>query len=281
MSARPDLADLGDLADLARALSGRRLCVLTGAGLSTRSGIPDYRGPGTLARARTPIRFAQFVAEAAWRRRYWARSYSGWPTLRDATPNPGHAALARMERAGLLTGLITQNVDRLHHKAGSVDPVELHGALADVLCLRCGALSSREDLQARLAAANPGWRPAEAPIAPDGDADLDETGGFVALDCQDCGGHLKPHVVFFGENVPAGRVSRAMQAVEEAEALLVIGSSLTVYSGLRFVRRAEARGVPVCILNLGPTRADATAALRVELDVGEALPALSTLLGAG
>lgn len=268
-------------ADLARALSGRRLCVLTGAGLSTRSGIPDYRGPGTLARARTPVRFAQFVQQAAWRRRYWARSFTGWPALRDAAPNAGHAALARLDRAGMLTGLITQNVDRLHHKAGSDETIELHGALEEVICLGCGALSHREALQARLAAANPDWRPPAAAIAPDGDADLDDTGGFCPVDCAACGGHLKPHVVFFGENVPAARVSRAMAAVEAAEALLVVGSSLTVFSGLRFVRRAEALGLPVHILNMGPTRGDGAAQLRVELDASEALPAISTMLGAG
>ncbi|MBL8618011.1 MAG: NAD-dependent protein deacetylase [Deltaproteobacteria bacterium] len=273
---------MSQLPALAQLLSGRRICTLTGAGTSTASGIPDYRGPGTAARARNPVRFAQFVGDPAWRRRYWARSFSGWPALRDARPNPAHAALARMEGAGLLTGLITQNVDRLHSKAGSVDPIELHGALAEVTCLGCGALSARDALQERLAEANRGWSPPPAPeLAPDGDAELDDTGGFVTVDCLRCGGLLKPHVVFFGENVPRERVDRAFAALDAAEVLLVVGSSLTVFSGMRFVKRATTQGTPVCVLNLGPTRGDAEATLCVDADAATALPALATLLGAG
>lgn len=269
-------------AALARLLAGRRVCLLTGAGISTDSGIPDYRGPETARRARNPVRFAQFVGDPAWRRRYWARACAGWPALRDAQPNPAHAAAARLEAAGLLTGLITQNVDRLHSKAGSADVIELHGALADVRCLGCGARSDRDALQARLHALNPGWsrtRPAE--IAPDGDAELDDTASFVPADCEACGGALKPDVVFFGENVPRWRVDAAFSALQAADALLVVGSSLTVFSGFRFVKKAAEWGIPVGILNLGPSRGDPLAALRVDARAAEALPEVAHLLGAG
>lgn len=266
--------------DLARLLSGRRIAVLTGAGCSTESGIPDYRGPETLRRARNPIKFNQFVGNPTWRQRYWARSFTGWPRIRDARPNPAHAALARMERAGLLTGLITQNVDRLHHKAGSTNVIELHGALAEVVCLSCGAVVDRGALQHRLAALNPGWAIQEAAeTAPDGDAELTETDGFVSADCAQCGGALKPHVVFFGENVPRAKVDAAHAAVAEADALLVVGSSLAVFSGYRFVKRAAADGKTVALVNLGPSRGDPQASVRVEAQAGTALPELAALLG--
>ena len=268
-------------ADLARLLTGRRVAVLTGAGCSTESGIPDYRGPETLRRARNPIRFQQFVGDPAWRQRYWARSYTGWPRIRDARPNPAHRALAALGDLGALTGLITQNVDRLHHKAGAVDPIELHGALAEVLCLACGARSCRDALQDRLTAANPGWQAAPAAeTAPDGDAELEATAGFSPVDCEACGGPLKPHVVFFGENVPRDRVEAAFARVDAADALLVVGSSLTVFSGWRFVRHAHRRGTPVALVNLGPSRGDPQAALRVEERAGVVLPELARLLGA-
>ena len=273
---------MDSLTDLARLLSGRRVCVLTGAGCSTESGIPDYRGPETLRRARNPIRFQQFVRDAAWRQRYWARSFTGWPRIRDAQPNAAHAALARMEGAGMLTGLLTQNVDRLHHKAGSTDVVELHGALAEVVCLSCGAVTKRQDLQGRLQTLNPDRSPTQAAeTAPDGDAELTDTDDFVAADCTRCGGRLKPHVVFFGENVPRERVERAYAALDAADVLLVVGSSLAVFSGWRFVKRAHERGQPIAILNLGVSRGDAQATLKHEARAGEALPALSAMLGAG
>lgn len=268
------------VSDLARLLSGCRIAVLTGAGCSTESGIPDYRGPETLRRARNPIKYNQFVGNPRWRQRYWARSFTGWPRIRDARPNAAHRALARMEQAGLLTGLITQNVDRLHHKAGSTHVVELHGALEDVACLSCGAVVCRGVLQHRLAALNPGWDIHEtAETAPDGDAELTDTAGFVAADCEQCGGALKPHVVFFGENVPRERVEAAHAAVGEADALLVVGSSLAVFSGYRFVKSAAGDGKPVGLLNLGPSRGDPQAAVRVQAKAGEALPELAALLG--
>lgn len=269
-----------DVAAVARLLSGRRVAVLTGAGCSTESGIPDYRGPETLRRARNPIKFNQFVGDPAWRRRYWARSFTGWPRIRDAQPNPAHHALARLEQGGVLTGVITQNVDRLHHKAGSTEVVELHGALAEVVCLSCGAVVSRGEHQARLAAENPGWTAdTAAETAPDGDAELTDTHGFSAPDCALCGGPLKPHVVFFGENVPRGRVEASTALVDDAEALLVVGSSLTVFSGFRFVKKAHQNGIPVAIVNLGPSRGDPLAAVRLEARAGEALPELASLLG--
>lgn len=264
--------------DVLRSLiDGKRVCVLTGAGCSTESGIPDYRGPETARRARNPIRFEQFVSDAAWRRRYWARSSVGWLRMASARPNPAHLALARLEAAGTVNGILTQNVDGLHTRAGSRRVIELHGSMERVVCLSCGAREPRANLQIRLERANPGWRPADAGglgIAPDGDADVDDTDGFVPVDCLRCGGALKPDVVFFGESVPRERVgaARAMQAA--ADVLLVVGSSLTVFSGYRFVKYAHAAGQPVAIVNLGPTRGDALATVCVEARAGELLPRL-------
>lgn len=250
--------------------------MLTGAGVSTDSGIPDYRGPETARRARNPIRFAEFVRDEVGRQRYWARSFVGWPRLARARPNPAHHALARMQRDGRLAGLITQNVDRLHRTAGSSGEVELHGALADVICLGCGTLSSRSALQSRLASLNPDWRPeGEAAQAPDGDADVEHTRSFRVARCTACGGDLKPHVVFFGESVPRERVARARSFVDDADALVVAGSSLVVYSGLRFVKQAHQRGIPIVLVNLGPTRGDPLATLKVEGNAGEVLGALA------
>lgn len=232
------------------------LAVLTGAGCSTESGIPDYRGPETARRARNPIQYRGYVADPAGRQRYWSRSFQGWPKIRDAAPNAAHLALAQLEREGVIEHLITQNVDRLHHKAGTTSITELHGALAEVCCLGCGARVDREALQGELAALNPeaarGALGVEA--APDGDADLlDGAGaGFRVPDCLACGGVLKPDVVFFGEAVPLPRVERAREAVDRATALLVVGSSLAVYSGLRFVKQAKARHIPTALINLGP-----------------------------
>ena len=255
-------------------LADRPLVVLTGAGLSTDSGIPDYRGPGSPAR--TPMTYQEFVSGPAAQQRYWARSHLGWGRMRHAEPNPGHLALA--ELAPEL--LITQNVDGLHERAGSPRVVALHGRIADVVCLACRATSSRAALQARLSAANPGFaeRYADVAVRPDGDVDLDETAGFVVPGCEDCGGVLKPDVVFFGENVPAPRVERCYAAVDalagDGGALLVAGSSLTVMSGFRFVRRAAREGVPVVIVNRGPTRGDELATYKLETGCSEFLGAL-------
>ena len=265
-------------------LRGRRVVVLTGAGCSTESGIPDYRGPETRRRARNPIQYRAFVTDPAARTRYWARSAVGWQRVAQARPNAGHYALARMEAAGLVHGLITQNVDGLHYAAGSRRVVELHGALAHVRCLGCGAAELRAGLQRRLLALNPGWtaRP-PAEIAPDGDAELDPPWEqtFRVPACLRCGGVLKPDVVFFGENVPRPVVDDAWTLLGEGDALLVAGSSLAVYSGYRFVRGAAKEGKPVAIVNLGPTRGDADAALRVDGRTGDVLPALAEALGAG
>lgn len=254
--------------------------ILTGAGISTESGIPDYRGPETLRRARNPIRFADYMKSDHLRARYWARSMLGWERFAAARPNRGHHVVAELERLGWASGVITQNVDRLHHAAGSREVIELHGALAEVRCLACGALEPRAEVQGRLVAANASLHAslqAHAPaLAPDGDADLDATrvllADFVVPVCLRCAGTLKPNVVFFGENVARDLVERAYARVEAAGALLVIGSSLAVFSGHRFVRRAAERGLPIAIATLGVSRGDALASVRVEARSAELLP---------
>ncbi|XBB67309.1 Sir2 family NAD-dependent protein deacetylase [Nocardioides sp. WV_118_6] len=256
------------------------LVVLTGAGLSTDSGIPDYRGPG--APARMPMTYQEFVSGPAAQQRYWARSHLGWSRMRRAEPNAGHTAVAALG-ADLV---ITQNVDGLHEACGTPALVALHGRIADVICLACRRTSPRASLQQRLEDANPGWaaRHADVAVRPDGDVDLDETADFVVPPCADCGGPLKPDVVFFGENVPKPRVERCFAAVEalagRGGTLLVAGSSLTVMSGLRFVRRAAQRGVPVVIVNQGTTRGDELASYKVEVGTGAWLPALAAARGA-
>ena len=265
--------------DQLRALAdGRRIVALVGAGLSTDSGIPDYRGAGRPPR--TPLQHRDFLASAATRRRYWARSFLGWPRVAAAAPNQGHRAIAALEEAGRLGGVITQNVDGLHQRAGSRRVVELHGALARVRCLGCGAVESRDTTQERLAALNAGWRAGAAAVAPDGDADLDAAAlaGFVVADCGACGGILKPDVVFFGDNVARPVLDEAWRLFDEAELLLVLGSSLTVWSGYRCVRRAAERNLPVAIVNLGPTRGDALATVRLDAPLGAVLPALAAAL---
>jgi NAD-dependent deacetylase sirtuin 4 len=255
--------------------------VLTGAGISTESGIPDYRGPETRRRARNPIQYREFLRSAAARRRYWARSMLGWPRIAAARPNPGHEALAALERTGLVHGLLTQNVDGLHSDAGSRELVELHGALREATCLECGRLVPRAALQQALEHENPALLAGAVEFAPDGDAELaDElVERFRVIDCS-CGGPLKPHVVFFGESVPSARVTRALAMVDRARSLLVVGSSLAVYSGLRFVRRAVERAIPVAIVSLGETRGDPLANVRVDAGAGVTLSALAARLKA-
>jgi len=253
----------------------RPLVVLTGAGCSTDSGIPDYRGPNSVARQ--PMTYQEFVSGTSAQQRYWARSHLGWGRMREAEPNAGHHALARIDPELL----ITQNVDGLHERAGSRRLVALHGRIAEVVCLSCRAVSSRTALHERLAALNPGFaeRHLAAEVRPDGDVELDDTDDFVLAGCADCGGVLKPHVVFFGENVPAVRVERCYAAVDAlvdcAGALLVVGSSLTVMSGLRFVRRAAKAGTPVVIVNRGATRGDELATRRLDEGCSEFLDLLA------
>jgi NAD-dependent SIR2 family protein deacetylase len=267
------------IADLLALLRGRRFTILSGAGCSTDSGIPDYRGPTGSLRKRQPIQYQDFLRSETTRRRYWARSTLGWRTIATARPNAAHEAIAALEHGGRLGGLITQNVDGLHQAAGSRQLVELHGSLHWVRCLSCEQPVDRASLQAELVTKNPSLSQALAASAPDGDADLDEAlhAGFLVPACRQCGGVLKPDVVFFGENVPRSRVQAAWRMLESAEALLVLGSSLALFSGFRFVRGAVERDLPVALVNLGPTRADALAAVRVEAPVG---PTLTTLLAA-
>ena len=267
--------------DLVALLRGRRLAVLAGAGLSTESGIPDYRGPETRHVARRPVQYDEFVRDAAARQRYWARASRGWARMAAAEPNRGHRALARLETAGLVEGVVTQNVDGLHGRAGSRRVVELHGALGRVVCLGCDTALDRADVQRQIAHANPGWTQAPAPLAPDGDVEVEAgIARFVPPACPACGGPLKPDVVFFGESVPKPRVARAAGVVSRADALLVVGSSLAVYSGYRFVRQAEAEGTPVAIVTLGQTRGHRHAAVALDARLGQALPALADALGA-
>ena len=272
-----------ELDALVQLVRGRRIVALTGAGCSTESGIPDYRGPDTPPRKRPPIQHREFVDRADMRQRYWARSTLGWSRFASAQPNAGHAALAALEDRGWIAGVITQNVDGLHGAAGSRTVVELHGALARVRCLACDAVATRDALQARLLAVNPGWfdRAHDVVLAPDGDSDLSDelVAGFAVVECDGCGGTLMPDVVFFGGSVPRATLDAAWSLFDRAEALLVVGSSLTVFSGYRFVRRAAERGVPVAILNRGPTRGDEHAAVRVDARAGAALPALVEALG--
>jgi len=267
---------LGPTAGSALALlRDRPLVVLTGAGLSTDSGIPDYRGPG--APTRTPMTYQEFVSGPGARQRYWARVHTGFGRFSGAAPNAGHRAVAALDPELL----ITQNVDGLHEEAGTRRMVALHGRISDVICLGCRATSSRAELESRLAALNPGWAESHADLAlrPDGDVDLVEWGDFRVADCTGCGGILKPDVVFFGENVPPPRVARCTEAVDALAdtggALLVAGSSLMVMSGLRFVRRAAKAGVPVVVVNRGPTRGDELATYTVDAGCSEFLTALA------
>ncbi len=250
-----------------------RVVVLTGAGLSTDSGIPDYRGPG--APTPRPMTFQEFLATPESRRRYWARAHVGWSRMGRAEPNEGHQALARLEAAGRVHFLITQNVDGLHERAGHQRMVALHGRISEVVCLDCDGRTHRTRMQRLLEEANPGWlqQHALAGDRPDGDADLGDSSTFVVPGCDACGGRLKPHVVFFGENVPKHRVERCYTELDAADALLVAGSSLTVMSGLRFVRYAAKAGLPVVVLNRGLTRGDPLATVKIEAGCSEWLSA--------
>ena len=263
-------------------VSGGSVAVLSGAGLSTESGIPDYRGPSGAARRHTPMTYQTFVGDPVARHRYWARSFLGWRQIAHARPNAGHYAVADLQRRGLVGAIMTQNVDGLHQAAGARDVVELHGGLDRVLCLACGRPEPRRGLDARLHAANRAFTATAGAVNPDGDVTLDdrELAAFRMVDCLGCGvGPLKPDVVFFGENVPKPRVEQCYAAVETAAALLVLGSSLTVLSGFRFVRHAAKHGVPVAIVNQGPTRADDLADVRVDAPLGNTLTELVASLG--
>ncbi|RDD81287.1 NAD-dependent protein deacetylase [Dyella tabacisoli] len=246
--------------------SHTRLFVLTGAGCSTDSGIPDYRDSQGGWKRPQPVTYQAFMGEQQTRQRYWARSLVGWRRFGRARPNTSHHALAKLEAAGTLPCLVTQNVDRLHQAAGSNNVIDLHGRLDRVRCMSCETRLPREAFQAELTRLNPDWARLEANDAPDGDADLDELdfSSFQVPPCPYCDGLLKPDVVFFGENVPRERVETAMQAVQSADAMLVVGSSLMVYSGYRFVLAAARQGKPIAALNMGQTRADALLSLKIE-----------------
>lgn len=254
----------------------RSITVLTGAGVSTASGIPDYRDDNGDWKASTPIQFGEFAGSDDARRRYWARSYVGWQRFGEAQPNAAHHSLAKLEAAGKIDTLITQNVDKLHSRAGSERVIDLHGDLSRVRCLDCDATMERAGYQERIKMANADWHARVFEYRPDGDAELAGASyaDFEVPACASCGGRMKPDVVMFGENVPSERVSEAMSAVDRADALLVVGSSLMVFSGFRFARRAHESGKPIAIVNRGATRADDIATLKVEADCAAALQPL-------
>jgi NAD-dependent SIR2 family protein deacetylase len=257
--------------------ASERLLVLTGAGCSTESGIPDYRDERGAWKRSPPMYFQEFVGSAAARQRYWARSSIGWQRMRDVEPGRAHRALARLEAAGRIDCLITQNVDGLHQRAGSCQVIDLHGRVDAVSCLHCRRTFPRCEIQARLEALNPLWWQRSAALRPDGDAEIEASicATFQVVDCERCRGTLKPAVVFFGEAVPADTVARAYQALARADALLVVGSSLMVYSGYRFVRAACERGLPVALVNRGVTRADAQVPIKIEAACGDILEQLA------
>lgn len=261
------------------ALAGRRVAILTGAGVSTDSGIPDYRGKG--APVRTPMTVQQFLASDAARRRYWVGSHLGWRTFSAASPNSGHEAIAALETDGIATGVVTQNVDGLHVRAGSRRVVELHGTMRRVFCTHCGQVFDRRDLAVRVEADNP-WItvPENIRLAPDGDVLPETIDGFVIPGCTVCDGMLKPDVVFFGEFIPAEKFREAEQLVHTSDALIVAGSSLVVNSGIRLVERARRRKLPVVIVNRGATRADNRATVKVDAGTSDVLAALARALPA-
>jgi NAD-dependent SIR2 family protein deacetylase len=267
-----------DAPELVNVLAGQRIAVLTGAGLSTDSGIPDYRGPDSPPS--NPMTIRQFTSDPAFRQRYWARNHVGWRHMHATLPNAGHRALAQLERAGIVTGVITQNVDLLHTKAGSRAVVNLHGTYAQVVCLACGFTLTRAQLADELEALNPGFAERAEQlggiaVAPDADAMVEETSSFRYVDCPRCSGMLKPDIVYFGESVPKARVAQAYSMVDDADVLMVAGSSLTVFSGLRFVRHAAAKGMPVAIVNRGPTRGDEMSTVKLDAGCSEVLVLLA------
>ena len=271
---RGDDAQLeSNIAELRQLLATGGVFVLSGAGVSTDSGIPDYRDEHGAWKGRAPVQYRDFVTSEAVRRRYWARSMLGFPLMTRAQPNAAHHALARLESESRVSLLVTQNVDGLHRRAGSETVVDLHGRLDQVRCLGCGALSARAALQSELVARNPDFAQAHAVVKPDGDAELSDVDyeRFELVACERCGGMLKPHVVFFGENVPAERVTLAMAALERAKLLLIVGTSLMVFSGFRFARAAARFGVPIAIVNRGVTRADDLSMLKIQGNIGEIL----------
>ena len=264
--------------ELVAVLTGRRVAVLTGAGISTDSGIPDYRGPDSPPA--NPMTIRQFTSSREFRQRYWARNHLGWRHMAQTMPNAGHRAVATLERDGVATGVITQNVDLLHTKAGSRNVINLHGTYARVVCLNCGHTMSRATLAEQLEAANPGFaeraeRLGGLAVAPDADAVVADTDSFRFVDCPACAGMLKPDIVYFGENVRKEVVDQAYSLVDESDALLVAGSSLTVFSGYRFVRHAAARDIPIAIINRGPTRGDDLATVKVHGGCSELLVLLA------
>jgi NAD-dependent SIR2 family protein deacetylase len=284
MSADPDIAraaaqDTMRAADALRDWLSRRsrVFVLTGAGISTDSGIPDYRDADGAWKRSPPVTWQAFTGDPATYRRYWARSFVGWPIFSAADPNRSHHALAALERSGRMAALVTQNVDGLHKRAGSREVIDLHGRLDGVVCLGCGDTQPRVALQPRLLAANPDWRPHSAAAAPDGDADIDAeaVARFMPPQCTHCGGMLKPDVVFFGENVPRARYAQALDALHASDGVLAVGTSLMVYSGFRFVRMAHERGLPIALLNRGRTRADDLGGLKLDADCGAVLDAVA------
>jgi NAD-dependent SIR2 family protein deacetylase len=272
-----DAATTDAVASAVAALAGRRIAVLTGAGVSTDSGIPDYRGNG--APRRTPMTVEQFLTNEAARRRYWVGSHLGWRAFAAAEPNAGHRAIADLEASGIATGVVTQNVDGLHVRAGSRRVVELHGTMRRVFCTHCGQVFDRRDLAARVEADNP-WIliPENVPLGPDGDVLPESTDGFRIPDCSVCGGMLKPDVVFFGEFIPAGKFREAEQLVHTSDGLVIAGSSLVVNSGIRLLERARRRKLPVVIVNRGATRADARATVKIDAGTSEVLSALASAL---
>jgi len=257
-----------------------RLMVLTGAGISTDSGIPDYRDASGAWKRRQPVQHQAFLADEGLRRRYWGRSLLGWPVMRNATPNRAHGYLAELEARGHVSLLVTQNVDRLHQRAGSRQVVDLHGRADQVVCMECGYRCDRDQVHGWCTDLNPGFLRFRASAAPDGDADLEvDFSGFRVADCPDCHGVLKPDVVFFGDYVPRERVSRALECLRSADGLLVVGSSLMVYSGLRFCRYGRDWGKPMAALNLGRTRADDMLDLRLNARITETLELCLEQLG--
>lgn len=264
------------MSELGEFLGNRSIVALTGAGISTDSGIPDYRGPNSVPRE--PMTYQQFVSDPVFRQHYWARNHVGWQKMWRAEPNAGHRALAQLEEAGVVRGVITQNVDRLHLRAGSKNLIELHGHFEHVVCLGCGESHHRDVLHKRLQALNSDFAPDVIEWTPDADAEIGDTSSFMIADCDSCGGMLKPDIVYFGESVPKERVERAFDLVDSAEVLLVAGSSLTVMSGLRFVKHAAKTGQTVIIINRGPTRGDGFATLKIESGTSEVLSELASSL---